>query len=437
MLIDIEKLKNCNSVKVKLSEAAFNSYLHNVGEYFDALEGDSSKMKANEAVDVISILADFKEYFVSELEWESLTRHLLNLIRLGVTKSTFNNVAIFSGLTHVAYSVYVLSVQAPKIKPFLQGINDILLDKLNDFLRFSEKEEFYTVGNYEVIAGLTGPFRYLLDNIGDEQVNEMIERLIGVFLKRSKNITILGYSVPGWHYFPSEMEASHMTETAPNGCINYGVSHGMGGPLAVLSMAYHNGFDAEELKDAIDRLVSEYMNAVYYCNDVAYWPGRISIEQYIGQVERQMKPNQMSWCYGSPGNLRALYLAGVYTNNSKLKQYAIDELIKIADLDFDGFMLSQPIVCHGYAGTAAIMNLMYLDTGRNEFLHKTVEMTEASAMFSIERYFANAQQLANNANMDLRADLHSHLEGYNGIIHTILSIIKGLPSENEKRLLML
>jgi len=437
MLIDLEKIKNCDSFGIKLPDESLNRYLHNVNEYFMALEKDVHTIKPNEAMDVLSALVGFQEYFHSESEWEGLTLRALDLLRKGINKSFFYDTAIIFGLTHVAYSVYALSDKTPKIKPFLHGINDVLLNKLSDYLKSANKEEFNTIGNYEVIKGLSGPFRYLLDNCGHDKTDEMIIRLINIFIKRSKDITILGHKVTGWHYYPSTMEKSFMDVEAANGCINYGVSHGMGGPLVVLSMAYHKGFEADGLKDAINGLIKEYMNAVYYAADIAYWPGRITLEQHIGQGEMSHEPNAMSWCYGSPGILRALFMAGVFMSNDEVKQFALDELIKIAKMDLADYLLIQPIICHGYVGTAAIFNLMYLDAGREEFLQKTIEMIEASIEFDINGFVENTQKVAKNNNSDIKADLHNHLEGYNGMMHTILSILKGRPTENEKRLLML
>ena len=436
MLIDIDKIRNCNDIRIKLSEDSFNCYLQNIGEYFDSLKKDIYTMKPQETMDVISIMGSFQEYFYSESEWECLILHLLNVLRKGINKSFFNDTAIFYGMTHVAYSVYALSLKVPKIKPLLQGINDVLLDKLSHYLESSNKHEFATIGNYEVIKGLSGPFRYLLDNDDGDRVNKMIKQLINVFIKRSKDIIILDHNVTGWHYYPSAVEKMYMDVGAANGCINYGVSHGMGGPLPVLSMAYHKGYNVDGLEDTINRLISEYMNAVYYVDGIVYWPGRITFEQYIGQEAIANTANPMSWCYGSVGILRTLYMSGVYMTNNMVKQFAVDELVKIAKMELQSYSLSQPIVCHGYVGTAAILNLMYLDTGREEFLQKTIELVEASAAFNIEGFFANANHVAKNNNTESLATLHDYLEGFNGIVHTILSIIKGNPSVNEKRLLI-
>ena len=124
-------------------------------------------------------------------------------------------------------------------------------------------------------------------------------------------------------------------------------------------------------------------------------------------------------------------------SHDEVTQFALDELAKIAKMDLPHYSLSQPIVCHGYIGTAVVLNLMYLDTGREEFLHKVVEMVEASAAFNIERFFDNAHRVAKGSNSESMASLHDHLEGFNGIVRSTLSIIMGVPCENEKRLLMM
>jgi hypothetical protein len=242
--------------------------------------------------------------------------------------------------------------------------------------------------------------------------------------------------VPGWHYYPNDTEKSFMTVDAANGCVNYGLSHGMAGPLAVLSLAHKNGIRKQELECVINGLVLEYKKASYYANDIAYWPGKITFEQYVGLEEIIKGQAQMSWCYGSVAILRVLYLSGVLTSNNEVEQFALDELIKIAEMNLVDFALKQPIVCHGFVGTAAIINLMYLETGRAEFHKKVLEMLEVSASISIEQFFENEKQRANERNTPLRASLHDHLEGYNGMVQTILAIIKGNPSGNDKRLLI-
>ena len=435
-MISIDKIKPVNNSKVSLSQQSFEMFVQNTCDYFMTLKNDVSKISPNEAIDVISTLTVFRQYFENESEWEGLTLQALSILQNAVKRSMFDKIASFGGMTHVAFVTHDLALTAPKVKPFHEGINKILLYNLTEYLKTSDENEFYTNGNYEVIKGLSGPLSYFLYANDDPRVHEMANRIIDIFIKRSKEIMLLEHRIPGWHYYPSAIEESFMTDKAKNGVINYGLSHGMAAPLVALSLAYKKGVRKDGLVEAVEGLISEYINASYYANDIAYWPGRITFEQYVGLDEMPHEPSQMSWCYGSVGILRSLYLSGVLMSNSKVEQFAVDEFIKIAKMSLSDYRLGQMIVCHGYIGTAAILNAMYLDTGHVQFLDKTIEMIEAGAIFNIERFFENERTIAQARNEPSRASLHNHLEGYNGILQTMLSILTGTVNGNEKRLLI-
>jgi len=439
MLLNIDKIKKANTGNVSLPEQSFNNFVQNACDYFKALETDINKINPNEVIDIISALAAFREYFERETDWEHLTLNMLNILQKGIKRSIYDDIASFSGMTHVAFAIHDLAAAAPKAHSFLESVNKVLLENLNTYLKASDSNEFYTEGNFEVISGLSGPLSYLLytnDN-NDASITNMTQRIIDIFIKRSKDITILEHRVPGWHYYPSDLEKSFMTTEAKNGVVNYGLSHGMAASLVVLSLAYKNGFDGEGMTEAIDGLISEFMKAHYYTNDIAYWPGRITFEQYTRLDELPKGSGQMSWCYGSVGILRSLYLSGALMDKSEVKQFALDELLKIAEMDLSDYMLGQTIVCHGFVGTAAILNAMYLDTGKVQFIQKTVEMIEICATLNIEQFFKFEEELAHRRGAPFRGSLHQHLEGYNGIIQTIFSILQGSLKGNEKRLLII
>ena len=75
----------------------------------------------------------------------------------------------------------------------------------------------------------------------------------------------------------------------------------------------------------------------------------------------------MSWCYGSIGILRAIYLASINMSNEASKTFALNELIKIAKMESSDYLLSMPIICHGFAGTVSIMTEMFVDTKNDVF----------------------------------------------------------------------
>lgn len=55
--------------------------------------------------------------------------------------------------------------------------------------------------------------------------------------------------------------------------------------------------------------------------------------------------------------------------------------------------------------------------------------------YDINRFLKAERHKKNEKNIQARDDLHTHLEGYNGILQTILAIITTSPNENDKRLL--
>ena len=191
MILDIDKMKSDDSIKIKLPDQVMDKFIQNSCEYFATLEKDISKINPNNAVDVVSALTLFAEYFSSQAEWERITLHTLELLKKGIDRSFFHEFANFSGMSHVGFSVKDLAAKVSKVQPFLHGINKMLLENLSAYLAGSDKKEFKTDGNFEVIKGLSGPLRYLLC-FDDDQMMDMAGRIVDVFVERSKDIEILG-----------------------------------------------------------------------------------------------------------------------------------------------------------------------------------------------------------------------------------------------------
>ena len=440
MLINQEKIRQDSGIKVVLKSECFDMFIQNIDEYFRILKDEFNKTPPKitpfEALNIISLLAGCKDYFKSLQEWERLTLESLKILRKGIVSGVFNNFSAFLGMTHVAFVIHNLSLKTPSIMPFWNGVNKALLDNLNSYLNSASKEDLMNSGNFEVIAGLSGPLRYLLDFSENDEMADMVAKIVDLFIKRSKEKTVAGYKVIGWHYYTLEVETSYLPFKAPNGVVNYGVSHGMAGPLVTLSLAYKNGVRRDGLEEAINSLISEYMETFYYVNDIVYWPRLIKLEQRVGLEKIDNDASQMSWCYGSVGILRALYMAGEFTSNTKLMQFATKEFNKITMMDMSNYLLTQPIVCHGHSGTAAVVNTMYLSTGTSDFLRKAVEMVEVCTLFSVKQFIEHQNEINKNISSRRNAQLHEYLEGYSGILQSIFSIIKGEPNENERRLLI-
>ena len=435
-MLNASKLRDDSKLGARLSEEAIENHIRYTQEYLTLLATNVQQIHAEEALNAISALISFKDYFLAEEEWNKLVIQLLQIVREGMYHASFHQFAIFSGISHVAYVARCLAQRVSGLEHFVHSIDQILVENISQFLKTMPTDDIDTLGTYEVIRGMSGPLRYLLD-FSDELTNTIKKELISALIRRSKPKLIAGHKIIGWHYYPSKAESAFMVEKAPNGVINYGLSHGMAGPLVVLSLAYKDGIRVDGLEEAIDGILSEYLKGVYYIKDIAYWPNRIKLEQYIGQESIEREARQMSWCYGSVGILRSLYLAGVYTARAEIKKFAYEHLVRIASMKIDDYMLELPIVCHGFAGTAAIFDLMYRDTKEEVFLSRAIEMIEMYSKISIKQHLEMGEFLAQLRHLPSRAFLHDYLEGYSGILQTTQSIINRVPNGNEKRLLII
>lgn len=383
-------------------------------------------LDCQEAVEILSLLVDFKEFFTSEELWESYVYSILEIIQSGIYNAAYRTFSFFHGITDIAFLIRRFLHYIPGLQRFLYGLEKLQLGYLDDFLQIYEKSSTTFKNNYyELISGITSPTRYWLD-VESSEAHDVVIRMINFLIKNGSPKTIINNRVLGWHYYPLEYEAKYMAYPAPNGCINYGVSHGMGGPLQVLALAYHRGIRCNGLLETIQTLIGEYKRSAYYINNIIYWPGRITVEEYINPDRINKLPNRMSWCYGSVGILRVLYLASRWISDKETEIFSKKELLKIANLNIERYGLELPILCHGYAGVAAIMNEMYRDTGEDLFRQKMIELIMKTNNLMKE----NIEDIPEIEN-------YSYLDGQSGVLQTIYYIITNRKNDNLKRLLII
>ena len=64
------------------------------------------------------------------------------------------------------------------------------------------------------------------------------------------------------------------------GCVNFSLSHGIAGPLFILSKAYSNGIQISGQKEAMERVLEEYERLSWYEDGIWYCPGILAPEEY-------------------------------------------------------------------------------------------------------------------------------------------------------------
>ena len=420
-------------IKVKITDDSDKIILlsHRLREYFTHVITIPGSERHFVPIEMLMLLAIFKKYFTRNSEWECIIAKNLNLLQQDLQASIFHPYSIESGYAHASFALYKISKQLPNVVSFHQAVHVILLENITENLcEYYKSKNFFIKNNFELLYGLSGSLRYLLD-YNDNESNKVTQKIVEFLIKRAKDEHLLGHIVPGYHYIPSEEETRIMSETPHYGLINYGLAHGMAAPLVVLSMAYAKNVQVDGLIDTINKLLNLYLHSAYYVDGIAYWPTKIFIEQFVGIEEIPKISNRQSWCYGSIGILRALFLSSKYTNNKEIEDFSITELKKIAQLETVRYGLSSPIICHGFAGTVSILHEMYKDTGDEVFLREATKQ----AKFCIE-HFINANFDYVEPEYSKRVYLISYLEGYSGILQTLFSFLFDDDCYHKKQILV-
>jgi hypothetical protein len=239
-----------------------------------------------------------------------------------------------------------------------------------------------TVGEFDVISGLSGVGAYLLcrrDQPGPAASLAAVIRAL-VDLAADEN------GVPRWHTPARLLWDEGMKKTYPDGNLNCGLAHGIPGPLAFLSLAVQEGFVVEGLPEAVE-WIADWVCA-NRCDDSwgINWSTAVPLEPDVSAEAGALRPasaqsapdgpSRSAWCYGSPGVARSLWLAGVALDRDDYRSVAISAMEAVFRRPVEARRIDSPTFCHGVAGLLAIALRFANDTGLAIFIdesHKLVE----------------------------------------------------------------
>ncbi|MDN0198153.1 lanthionine synthetase C family protein [Streptomyces sp. S.PNR 29] len=201
-----------------------------------------------------------------------------------------------------------------------------------------------TLGEYDLISGLTGLGVYHLHRGHKTELRDVL-----VYLARlTEPITIEAQRLPGW--WTGDSPDLRPTPRWPGGHGNFGLAHGITGPLALLATALRHGHTVPGQTQAITRIcdwLDRWRNGT---DSRAWWPDLITrAEHRRGELQRP-GPRRPSWCYGTPGIARAQQLAGLALGDSDRQRQAEQALAGCLADDQQLAQLTDASLCHGWAG---------------------------------------------------------------------------------------
>ncbi len=312
----------------------------------------------------LALLFGYLDRCFPDAGWDQEARwHLEKAARSLENTDDGMGIPLFGGLSGVAFAAWYLSHQGRRYRTLLVTLDEALFplvevaaDKLDAL------SEGVPVEGFDVISGITGAGVYLLCR-GEvaEEARSVLERVL-------RSLVLLTQESQGWPRWrtPREMiTVPQQVQQFPNGYMNCGLSHGIPGPLALLSLAKQRGFVVPGMDEAIERVAAWLSTHRSDDQRGVNWPTAIPLPAIGGATEPRgtPKPSMLAWCYGSPGVSRSLYLAGCALKKPEYCEIAIQAMQAAMTRPLQERELASPTFCHGTAGQLQVVLRFAHDTG--------------------------------------------------------------------------
>jgi len=202
------------------------------------------------------------------------------------------------------------------------------------------------LAEFDTIRGLAGIGAYLLHR---DPAADLLRAVLSYLVRLTEPITHDGDMLPGW-WTGLDPAGRPAPAAFPGGHGNNGMAHGIGGPLALLSLAQLQGITIDGQAVAIGRICDWLDRWRRQGPAGVWWPYWVTRAELRGMSTDRRGPGRPSWCYGTAGIARAQQLAGLATADTARQQLA-EHAFAVA-LRGPGQLdaTTDASLCHGYAG---------------------------------------------------------------------------------------
>ncbi|MGH3889312.1 MAG: lanthionine synthetase C family protein [Pseudonocardiaceae bacterium] len=221
-----------------------------------------------------------------------------------------------------------------------------------------------SLSEFDVVHGLAGLGAYLLCHDGE---GELVKQVLAYLVELTKPVPAAdqaAMSVPGW--WTSDAPSGQPLDAFRGGHADLGMAHGISGPLALLALAMRHGIIVDGQVAAIDR-ICRWLDGWRHDGPAGpWWPERVSLTEQRTGRSTDPRPGRPSWCYGTPGLARAQQLAGHATGDHARQRLAEHALSRCMSDPAQLARITDPALCHGWAGLIATAWYAAADAGSPE-----------------------------------------------------------------------
>ncbi|MFF3393780.1 lanthionine synthetase C family protein [Streptomyces sp. NPDC002669] len=256
---------------------------------------------------------------------------------------------IFKGPGALAFAVLFAHRATGGYVSALQGLDGYQRELVRTALpAVPQDSPLPTIGHYELVRGMTGVGRYLLARAGT--CGEELETVLAYLVRLARGeVEHRGHKVPRWWALDApRIGAEHRL---PDGHLNLGLSHGVAGPLALLSVAWSQGIRVPGQQEAIESAAGLLTRWAVRDEHGVFWPPHLSLDEWLAGPDAFAAPaGWPSWCYGAPGVSRGLQLAGLALDRTDWTGTAKESAERLLALPMERWAVDDHALCHGWAG---------------------------------------------------------------------------------------
>ncbi|QXM06243.1 lanthionine synthetase C family protein [Crassaminicella indica] len=374
--------------------------------------------------DFLMIISEIYPLIDNKDKWEQMGYDLCKGLKQEIETYGISekNLGMIGGFGYKCFCVSLFNKKTGNLSKFSNTLNKFFLEQAVEFVERLRRKNDVFMNDYDVIAGVSGFVYFLLDFEWNLEENLQLEKLIKYLIELTNYHEHMDNSIINFHIIKENLSREDEQLEFPNGNINFGLSHGMLGPLVALTKAHNKEIRVEGIENAISTLFDIYDQFKVYRNDIAAWPTQLSFENFIkGQYSDNLRLPMASWCYGNTGIARGLQKAAQYMGYTQKEETYKKDLINIINQPVNRYNLFETILCHGYSSVLCIRMMAYRDTKDERFV-KTIEK-DINAILDIfnknsDTSYDMNQIIKNHFENDL-----SLLQGAMGVVLSLLGVI--------------
>ncbi|KES02973.1 hypothetical protein BU52_33010 [Streptomyces toyocaensis] len=256
---------------------------------------------------------------------------------------------LYRGAPAVAYVLHIAGhpAYARALAQLDIEVVAIVADRLAAAHRRMDSKAPPYLREYDLISGLTGLGAYLLHRGHDHALERVLRYLVRLI---TEPLTVHGHQVPGW-WAATSLRDTPGTGRLAHGHVNFGIAHGIAGPLALLALARRAGCTVVGQDDALAEGIAHFTTwAQPLDGGGTGWPEYLPLTAYRKGPGPAAAPGRPSWCYGTPGIARALQLAALALHDETARRLAEHTALQAVTDPRQTGQITETSLCHGWAG---------------------------------------------------------------------------------------